>query len=132
MKLERALIRIAGPACVFFGLVCAVAPQELAALAGISATPAGTTDLRAIYGGFQLGLGGFLLWCGRDEARYRAGLLALGCITADVAIVRSIGMFVDGDPTGFLLVNLALEVSIVALVATALFQAQRRSGAVFA
>jgi len=44
----------------FFGLFYLVSPQTLAGTAGLTANPSGLTDIRATYGGFQVGLALFL------------------------------------------------------------------------
>jgi hypothetical protein len=125
MALDRILVSIGGPLAILSGVACAVATGPLLGMAGITATPAGLTDLRAIYGGLQIGLGVFLLWCRSDPARTTAGLLALGLPIACVGALRVIGLLIDGEPNAFHAANLALEVGTTALVAIAM--AKRRT-----
>jgi hypothetical protein len=125
MALDRTIVSIAGPLSIISGLACAVAPDTLLGMAGVSATPSGLTDLRAIYGGFQIGLGAFLLWCRSDPARTAAGLLVLGLVVGCVGALRVLGLLVDGEPNAFHAVNLAFEVGTAALVAFAI--AKRRT-----
>jgi hypothetical protein len=125
MSLDRTIVSIGGPLAIISGLVCAAAPDTLAEMAGITASPSGLTDLRAIYGGLQIGLGAFLLWCRSDPARTTAGLLALGLAVGCVGALRVLGMLVDGEPNAFHAANLTLEVATTALVVFAM--ARRRT-----
>jgi hypothetical protein len=125
MTLDRIIVKIGGPLAIVSGLVCVVATGPLLAMAGIRATPSGLTDLRAIYGGLQIGLGVFLLWCRSDPARTAAGLLALGLAIGSVGALRVLGLIVDGEPNAFHAANLAFEVATTALVVFAI--ARRRT-----
>ncbi len=125
MTLATGLVRIGGPAILFFGLLFAAVPGVFTEMAGITATPAGTTDLRAIYGGFQIGLGVFLIWCGRDPTRIDAGLVAFFLSVGAVGGTRLLGLFVDGEVDAFQLGSLAVEATTASLVALAL--SRRRS-----
>ena len=116
MSLERALLVIGGPLFVASGLLCAATPATFAELAGFSASASGLTDVRAVYGGFQLGLGAFLIWCAREPERASAGLVAMGLALAGVAGMRALGMLIDQAPTDYLIGNLVFELGGVALV----------------
>jgi hypothetical protein len=95
-----------------FGALYLVAPELIMRPLGVEPTaPAGLTDLRATYGGFQLGMGGFLWWCLRDPARYGAGLVAFAFLVAALAICRVIGLLVDGF-TGPMAAAAVLEVGL--------------------
>ncbi|MCB9672535.1 MAG: DUF4345 family protein [Alphaproteobacteria bacterium] len=41
-----------------------------------AASGQGSVEIRAMYGGLELGMGAFLVWCGLDDARARTGLVA--------------------------------------------------------
>jgi hypothetical protein len=125
MALDRTIVSIGGPLAIVSGLVCATATETLTGMAGITATPSGVTDLRAVYGGFQIGLGVFLLWCRSDPARIPAGLLALGLAVGSLGALRVIGLLVDGEPNAFHAANLTIEAATTALVAFAF--AKRRT-----
>ena len=79
MSYGRILLWSLGLMLVGFGLAYLLSPVSMAALTGVSAsTPAATTDIRATYGGYQLGVGAFLLWSALAPDRIPSGLLALG------------------------------------------------------
>ena len=125
MSLDRLVVRIAAPLMMLSGIVCVFLPDFIAGAAGIRATPAGVVALRAIYGGFQLGLGGFLWWCAADSERTVAGLVALGFVCADLATIRLLSMIVGGEYTAFLMANLAFEIGTAARAATAFVRRPR-------
>jgi len=82
---------------VVFGAVYLVAPELMTKPLGIASIEAmGWTDLRATYGGFQLGMAGFLWWCLRDPLRTEAGLVAFACLVAALACGRLVGFALDG------------------------------------
>ncbi len=63
MNGARIYLRIAGALTLVFGLLYLWVPETLTAPAGFGEIGSGgLTDIRATYGGFQLGLGAFLLW----------------------------------------------------------------------
>ncbi|MDB6063678.1 MAG: hypothetical protein JWM78_3781 [Verrucomicrobiaceae bacterium] len=80
------------------------APMEFGAL-----TAPALADIRANYGGFQAGLGIFLLYCA-NTARIKLGLLAVLLIMTCVPLGRVYGFLVDGGATQTLLGVLAMEV----------------------
>jgi len=73
-----------------------ISPEALS-LVGLSAdNPAARTELRATYGGLELGLFVFLAWCavgGRE--RVRIGLVGLGLSTLGFAVGRVTGLILD-------------------------------------
>lgn len=80
-----------------YGIFCFLQPEFLAGAAGVSSTsPTGTTELRAMYGGLQAGIGALaLLGCLRDGER-RAALLALAFLCAGLGSARLAGLLTDG------------------------------------
>jgi hypothetical protein len=49
-------------------------------------TPAGLTDLRATYAGFQLGMAALLARCLGDESHYGAGLVVFACVVGGIGL----------------------------------------------
>ncbi len=39
--------------------------------------PSGAIELRAMYGGLQMGLAAFMLWCLQDESRWLSGVMLM-------------------------------------------------------
>jgi hypothetical protein len=93
-----------------FAVAFLVAPLRAAELVGVrAADAAGAVDLRALYGGFQLGVAVFLLWCARTPALHRAGLLLAAITLTGAALARSVGIVLDGGGTPIMLGILVLE-----------------------
>jgi len=97
MALARIYLWIGVVASLVFGGIYLVSPELMTEPMGIRAVePAGFTDIRATYGGIQLGMGAFLAWCLRDARRYPAGLMCFGLVVGGLGICRAIGLAVDG------------------------------------
>jgi hypothetical protein len=97
LTIARSYLWICLVASLVFGAAYLVAPAFMTGLMGIEhATPAGLTDLRATYAGFQLGMAALLAWCLRNPSRYPAGLVAFACAVGGIGLSRVIGLFVDG------------------------------------
>jgi hypothetical protein len=111
--MARAFIWIVAAIFVVAGLTYVVSPASLTGATGISADAAGLTDIRANYGGFQLGFGLFLAWCARS--RVSAGLLLTALVLGGVLVSRVIGLWTDGSVTAFHLSALGFETTLTAL-----------------
>lgn len=100
-----------------YGIYCFFLPGALEGLAGVVAgTPTANTELRAMYGGAQIGIG--LLCAGaffREELR-RPALLALLFIVGGLGVTRLLGAALDGAFTSYTLQGLGLEFGILAVV----------------
>jgi len=85
---------------------------EALSLVGLSAeSPAARTELRATYGGLELGLCAFLAWCAAGSPeRARIGLVALGLSTLGFACGRVTGLVLDRPPEPIFLTLVAVEV----------------------
>jgi hypothetical protein len=113
MGLARIFLRLVGAMSICFGLGYVAMPGPMIDAAGFGAVPAsGLTDVRATYGGLQIGLGVFLLWAAGVESQVRAGLLLVLFSIGAVGAGRSIGIMVDGDFTDFHLAGLVTEVTL--------------------
>ena len=123
MNFERNIVTVVGGLLVLIGIGHGLTPAFTAEQAGLSATAGGLTDLRAVYGGVQFGLGCFLLWCTREASRLPNGLAAMGIVFASVGVLRVLGMLVDHEPTAFHVINLVVE-ACVALAAGVLLRAR--------
>jgi hypothetical protein len=100
MRLARALLLIAAAVFIGIGVVFLFAPVEWARVVEIELpTPVSRTDLRATYGGFDLGFGVFLALCALRPAWIRPGLAAMAIALAGFAGGRAYGILVDGCPT---------------------------------
>lgn len=95
-----------------FGLGYLLFPEPLAALSGIQPTATGVTDVRATYGGFQIGFALLLFWASFDVSRYRAGLVAIAWVAVWVGFGRILGLIIDQAPSTFHTIGLAFEIPI--------------------
>ena len=100
MRLAQVLLLLAAIVFIGIGVVFLFAPVEWAKVVEIDLpTPMSRTDLRATYGGFDLGFGVFLALCALRPAWIRPGLMAMGIALAGFAAGRTYGMIVDGCPS---------------------------------
>jgi hypothetical protein len=84
-----------------FGAAYACWPTAMASLTDIS-LPSATArvDFMATYGGFQLGFAAFLGICAARPGWVRVGLLASGCALLGFAVLRLIGVLLNGGAVG--------------------------------
>ena len=111
---------------VGFGLAALIQPSLMTGPPGLDASaPGAVTEVRALYGGLQLGLGAFLIWAALEPTRWAPALLGYGFIIGAVGDCRFIGLLIDGNWTGFHLFALGFE-WITASVALLLWWRLRR------
>ncbi len=103
--LARLLLIISGLLFVGYGLYFFLHPAELGAMLGAALeNPIAMTEVRAVYGGMSLSLGGLLVYCGVVQERYthRMGLwlLLLICAGAEGGALPGAGLasFTAGSP----------------------------------
>lgn len=101
----------------FFGLLYLFSPQTLAGVAGLEANASGLTDIRATYGGFQIGFALFLFWSCCNDNRLANALAATGLIFASVGLGRLYGLTVDGEVATFNLIGLTFEIVLTVVCA---------------
>jgi len=129
LKIARIYLWIGLVASVVFGAAYLVAPGPVTRFAGIDhATPAGLTDLRATYAGFQLGMAALLGWCLRDPSRYAAGLVAFACAVGAVGLSRLLGLLVDGFSAEMAIAT-AIEIAMTSFAIFALARVRSDAGA---
>ena len=103
-----------------YGIYCFLVPTSLAAAAGVAFSSAtGSTELRAMYGGLQAGIG-LLAGLGvvRDSLRQPA-LVALAFLTGGLVSTRLLGAALDGGFSSYTKSAVVFELTSV-LVATVL------------
>jgi hypothetical protein len=110
MRLARGYLLIFGLGVAVLGVIYAIAPALLTDPTGFGdLAPEALTDLRATYGGLQIGMGLFLVWTAIEPARHRVGLILLGVVLPFVALTRAFGLVVDGKATGGMVGALMFE-----------------------
>ena len=107
---EQLLIIIAALIFLGFGVWFIIKPTVLAGI-GIEATsPSARTDIRATYGGFELGVAALLFWCAWREDWHHIGLIAATLFVAGFGVGRAAGVLAEGGATAFMWALLAIEV----------------------
>lgn len=95
-------------------------PGKLDEWIGLRATTAESlTELRALYGGLEIGLGLFLLLCALRQPWISAGCACLVFVCGGIAIARVIGFFIDASFNNMMLGFLATEIVFAVLGAIA-------------
>lgn len=81
-----------------YGFYCFFAPEYLAEAAGVvGATATGTTEIRAMYGGLQAGIGALCLAALRNAEFEKTALVAIFFLSAGLFMGRLTGIFLDGS-----------------------------------
>lgn len=120
-KLTQCFLLICGISFLLIGTntfhdpLAAMAPVEL----NIN-TVSALNELRATYGGLQIGMGLFLLAGIACKSMTRPALLAQALIVGGLASGRLISIALDGQPNAFVQGLIVLE-SVTALLSLALF-----------
>lgn len=107
---------LCGLAFVLIGINTFVDPLRAMAPLELNVnTVSALNELRATYGGMQVGIGLFLFAGVGWPTLARPALLAQALMVGGLAIGRIVGIALDGLPSGFVQGLLALEVSIAVL-----------------
>lgn len=115
MRLARGYLLLFGLGVAALGVIYAVAPALIMDPMGFGdLAPEALTDVRATYGGLQIGLGLFLVWTAVEATRQRMGLILLGILLPFIAVTRALGIVVDGNPTGAMVIALMFETLVTA------------------
>ena len=129
MKLARIVLLLSALPFAGVGLAFLLQPAGMGSLVGLSLeSPTADADVRAVYGGLQLGCALVLAWAAASPQRVRAGLLALMALYGGLAGARLLSYAVVGLPSSL---GIALHLGeIVALACGALAWARlARDGA---
>jgi hypothetical protein len=110
MTRERTILGLGALVFLALGAMFLIAPVYWAAVIDVSLpTPMARTDLRATYGGFDLGFGLFLGLCTLRSDWLRPGLVAMGLALAGFASGRLVGFLVEGHADRLMIWFAALE-----------------------
>jgi hypothetical protein len=125
MRFARAYLYFVGAMGLLFGVWYLIAPAAWTDPTGFGPLgPHALTDVRATYGGFQIGLGVFTIWAAADAARVRMAIVLQALTIGAIASCRLVGFAIDGSPNGFLISAIITETIFTAL---ALFALRRLS-----
>lgn len=122
MIFQRSLLWLNCGLFIIFGVGFIIFPELLSNIitGSIPATASAMTDMRATYGGMALGIALFFGFCARKADAVRIGLIASLLVLAGIALGRTVGIFIDGNPNIFMYLLLSAEVVFAALVLFAL------------
>ncbi|MFK0573332.1 DUF4345 family protein [Endozoicomonas sp.] len=85
-----------------WGLACTLAPFLITEIIGVkSINPSGETDMRAMYGGFQLAMGLMAIHAFYNPRFFKSFVYALGVIGSCLALSRTYGLFMDSSFTAY-------------------------------
>ncbi|RIA34451.1 uncharacterized protein DUF4345 [Ectopseudomonas oleovorans] len=112
MLFARIVLLIQIAALSFLGLAYFIRPEEMASFSGaLLMGSAAVTEVRAYYGGLQLGLAAYLTMALTRLDLLRPGLMLLVLLYAALALARIAGLWLDGGAQQtFNLYALLLEV----------------------
>lgn len=119
-KFGKWVLVLAGLGFLGFGLAIVAAPAAVLGGVGISGTPAGLVELRAFYGGLELGLAAFLLACAARPAWREPGLWSVALVNGGIAAARLLGIALSGEFTGFFAGALVWELGFTVAAVLAL------------
>jgi hypothetical protein len=116
----RILLWLAGLGFIAFGVAFLVDPLGTLRATGIAIDgDLAATELRAFYGGLEVGLGGFLIATDLIAGMRRTGLLLCSASYGSIGLARLLGIALAGAGTPFLWFALATELTfgVLGLVA---------------
>jgi hypothetical protein len=112
----RVFLALSGLVWLPYGLWCFLDPAFLAGAAGVAAQSAtGSTELRAMYGGLQAGLGALALAAALRPGLARTALTTLAFLCSGLALARLSGLAIDGGPSAYTVSGLAFELASAGL-----------------
>ena len=112
MRVVRLTLWLGGLCFLGFGVASLLDPIGLLAAAGVVlGGDVAATEVRAFYGGLELGLGSLLLMAER-RGRLREGLWLVLASYGGIALGRSLGMLLAGQGSTFLWFALATELTL--------------------
>jgi hypothetical protein len=118
---------VAGLMYLGFGVAFVAAPAELGGWVHLGVDhPVARTEVRAFYGGLEIGLAVFLLLCAARREWAAPGLLATALAFGCTAAARVVGMVLDGSTGTVVIAILLVEVAFAAASAVALARTRPR------
>ena len=109
---ERIFLAISMLVFLGIGVWLLIYPDALAGLGIELKEPAARIDVRATYGGLDLGLAAFLIWCLLRDERLRTGLVAVGFVCAGLGLTRLLGIALEGQGTQLMWSFVGIELAV--------------------
>jgi len=108
-RLARLSLIAAALGLVAFGAALLVRPSLLGIVGVELARPAASTEIRAFYGGLELGLAAFFFAAARRDTWLRPALFAQAAGLGGIVVARLLGMLADGGAEPMLFLFAAVE-----------------------
>ena len=122
MNFARGFLILNGLMFGGYGIYCLLDPTLVTELTGmVLSSNTAIIEARAMYGGLQLTMGLYLLYCAMQTLRVSQGLLVTIFIFAGLAGARSFGLAIDGGESNYN-VAAAIYESICGVIAVFLLQ----------
>ncbi|MBW2268365.1 MAG: DUF4345 family protein [Deltaproteobacteria bacterium] len=129
---ERSFFAVSTLLWLGYGVYCFFQPGVLAEMAGVmGSTPTATTELRAMYGGAQAGIGLLCAGAFAQATLRRPALLALLFIVGGLGTTRLLGALLDGSFTSYTFSGLGFEWATIAVAAWLLSRTSTPPAATF-
>jgi hypothetical protein len=123
--LSRALLAGTGLIYIILGVAFAIWPTQWAAKLGLVLEhPDSVIEIRAFYGGLELGLGAFFALCAWRKDWLQPGLWGLVFTYGGLASMRGLGLLTEGVGAALQPQMLGIEAFGTALACAALFAAR--------
>jgi len=113
--MHATILRILGFVFVIFGAGYVLSPETLMEATGLTGSASGITDVRATYGGFQIGFGIFMILAASRPAYVGIALFATAIVVGFVGLCRGFGLVIDGSPSATNIGALVFEFGLAAL-----------------
>jgi len=113
----RILVVVVAVVYIALGAWAVADVRGVASLLGITpAGPGSELELRAMYGGLEIGLGVFLLWCASNKTTLRTGLLCVAATVGGLGLTRLTGIVMDPSQPSLQLLLATAELATTGLV----------------
>lgn len=108
-----------------FGLMLFIAPERLDGVGLDVLSADARIEVRGFYGGLELGIGAFTLWCAFAAERFRPGLMLTAMSLGGLAAGRLVGIAIEGGGGALLWMFAAVEACACLAALFALGRLQR-------
>ena len=96
MRFARWVLWLSALVWAGFGVLFATRPDLLSGANLVVDDPLARIEIRALYGGLELGIAAFLVWSTRRDERLRSGLMLTAMALGLMALVRLGAIAVEG------------------------------------
>ena len=129
MTLARLSLGLTALAFAVFGALFLVSPTTLVRIGVLLTLPNAVTEIRAFYGGMELGLAAFFVLALQRPAWIVPALVLQALALGATAVARLVGIVLEGGTTEIMLVLAAAEAAgcVLAIVALSRLERERRS-----